>query len=242
MLREGLNKIWSFGLDCLFPQACLGCGQEDIFLCSNCRDQAGFLLKSAGVFRCPVCGVNSKQGMVCNRCQNQSELEQVIALTNYQSGTVQAELIEYLKYHFSPEASLEIKAWLKNNQELLLLLSKTDLIVPIPLHKRRYAERGFNQAEGIAQVIAQILAKPLKVDCLKRVKATKQQAKLNRAERISNVAAAFVCAEPKLVINKNVLLIDDVYTTGATMQAAAQALHQMGAGQVAGFTLARGNN
>ncbi len=240
MIQEGMAKIWSFVLDCVFPQSCLGCGDAEVFLCADCKKNSTDLNKAKGIFRCPSCGTDSSQGIVCTECETKSSIDQIIALVQYQPGVLPAELIEYLKYHYAKDAFLEIKEWLKSNQEILGLLSEVDMVIPLPLHPRRLAERGFNQAESIARIVAQIMTKPTNTTSLKRIRATKQQATLNRVERITNVANAFVCLQPAHVKDKTILLIDDVYTTGSTMQAAAMALKKAGAKKVRGFTLARG--
>lgn len=113
-----------------------------------------------------------------------------------------------------------------------------DLIVPIPLSPERYAARGYNQSERLGAVLAARLGVPLDTTSLQRTRDTMSQVGLSGAERRHNVAGAFAAAGQTLH-GRHVLLIDDVYTTGATLDAAAVALLAAGADTVSGYCLAR---
>lgn len=115
---------------------------------------------------------------------------------------------------------------------------ETDVIVPVPLHPSRYKERGYNQSELLANSLAALINQPVDKKTLIRRRATKTQVSLNAAERHKNVAAAFACTSNALS-DKSILLIDDVCTTGATLNACAQALKGAKARSVYGLTLAR---
>ncbi len=113
-----------------------------------------------------------------------------------------------------------------------------DTIVPIPLHKRRQGRRGFNQSALLASHLGQQMEIPVDKQAVNRVKHTMPQIGLSPAERLENVRNAFT-ADSQQVKNKQILLIDDVYTTGATMSAAADALLASGAAGVSAYCLAR---
>ncbi|MEK7122504.1 MAG: phosphoribosyltransferase family protein [Patescibacteria group bacterium] len=114
------------------------------------------------------------------------------------------------------------------------------IVVPIPLHRRRLHERGFNQAELFARAFCLTTNMDMRPDVLSRKKATKAQAELEQVSRRDNVADAFACSDPTRVKDASILLIDDVFTTCATLQEAAQTLHVAGAREVAALTLAHG--
>ena len=116
------------------------------------------------------------------------------------------------------------------------VLSEIDLVVPVPLHRRRLAERSFNQARLLADILGQRIRRPV-VDLLRRERYTLQQAKLSREERQGNVHHAFVRSNFQA---DAILLVDDVFTTGATMQECARVLKDNGAKRVIGFSMARG--
>ena len=113
-----------------------------------------------------------------------------------------------------------------------------DVIVPVPLHNSRYRERGYNQAALLAKGLSRLIGTPVNNKTLVRHRITKTQMTLNAAERKINVSNAFTCQSTALR-GKKVLLIDDVCTTGATLDACAQALKQAGVCAVYGLTLAR---
>ncbi|MDI1448064.1 phosphoribosyltransferase family protein [Polyangium sp. 6x1] len=114
-----------------------------------------------------------------------------------------------------------------------------DVVVPVPLHPRRLAERGYNQAALLAHAAAIELGVPLAARALVRLRDTPQQATLGRVERCTNVARAFVARSPRAVRGRRVLLVDDVATTGATLSACRDALVEAGARDVTALCLAR---
>jgi ComF family protein len=113
-----------------------------------------------------------------------------------------------------------------------------DLLAPMPLHWRRLRERGFNQAELLAEQLAPLSGLPV-VNAVRRVKHTPRQAGLTGKQRRANVKGAFMVPKPALVSGKRVLLVDDVLTTGASANSCAQALKEAGASTVAILALAR---
>jgi ComF family protein len=102
--------------------------------------------------------------------------------------------------------------------------NEIDLIIPVPLHFKRLRQRGYNQSELIAAGISEVLKKPVDTHSLKRKTKTSSQTKKNRYERWLNVNEVFEVAKPESVANKHILLIDDVVTTGATLESCTQAL------------------
>ena len=216
MLKGGItNWLW----DAMFPQFCLLCEQEGALLCVVCERSIEL------------------PGLVLHT--NNSVLGIVRSAGQYDPASGLGKLIEQLKYHYAAEAAGAVQRLVYRFWRHHVLAPRPDYIIPIPLHRRRLAERGFNQASVIAFAVAAALAVPLAENALVRARATKQQVKLNRAERLKNTQNAFAIKKPALVAGRHIWLIDDVYTTGSTMQAAAQVLRAAGA-TVNGFTLARG--
>ncbi|MBI4700233.1 MAG: ComF family protein [Deltaproteobacteria bacterium] len=119
------------------------------------------------------------------------------------------------------------------------LAQRPDVAVPVPLHRRRLAERGFNQAALIAGRVAADLGVPLRSRALLRTADTPPQAGLSRAARRANVRGAFVVSRPDQVRGRLVLLVDDIVTTGATLDACAAVLRASGARDVLGLTVAQ---
>jgi ComF family protein len=172
---------------------------------------------------------------VCAKCQQSTfRLEQVRAPLAYQDPT--ASIIHRFKFEglfalAKPLAGIMAASWPNWNKP-------PDTIVPIPLHKRRQRRRGFNQASLLAANLAEKLDLPVNIKAMRRVKHTIPQIGLSPMERFENVQDAFV-AVSKEVKNQHILLVDDVFTTGATMSAAAETLLASGAAGVSAYCLAR---
>ncbi len=241
MFRGG--ELVQFIKDCLFPIFCLGCDQEGVWWCDSCIIQSF----NGGEFYCPVCHLKNLNGKNCLNCQAASSLEAVAAFFNYQNNRAVSGLIKKFKYNLVTDIN---NLWLQITTEFLNTIwqagnlpSCDATLVPVPLHSRRRRERGFNQAQLIAQNIFQVLKKDhpgIQLDDLnlQRIKFTKQQAKLNRAERLSNLNGAFVW-QGRDALSKNIILVDDVFTSGATMQECARVLKSAGAQKVYGLVMAR---
>jgi ComF family protein len=122
--------------------------------------------------------------------------------------------------------------WLKNES--------WDLVVPVPLHGAKRRERGFNQAERLAEAFQAFSGLPVNKNALERVKSTQTQTRLSQAERRENVREAFRAAPNCKIKGRKIILIDDVMTTGATTNACARALVRRGAAEVCVWTVARG--
>lgn len=229
--------------DCLFPVFCLQCQTEGQWWCKKCIGE----LENVGVFYCPTCHLKNSNGQPCQRCQAATILNGVAAFFDYEEKSVVGQLIRQFKYNFAYDI---VDAW----QEiidiyLLKILADQKIntnfftIIPVPLYVSRQRERGFNQAQLIAELVYEKLKVNnwnvnLEISALKRQKATKQQAKLNREDRLKNLKDAFVWQSP-VACGKNIILIDDVYTSGSTMQECAKVLKRAGAQKVYGLVLAR---
>ncbi len=114
------------------------------------------------------------------------------------------------------------------------------LIIPVPLHKTKFNRRGYNQSELVTSEISKYLDLEIANDLILKTRPTKDQASLKEKNRIENMDNAFVCLRPGAVSGKKILLVDDVYTTGATMNECARILKQAGAAEVSGLAIARG--
>jgi ComF family protein len=115
---------------------------------------------------------------------------------------------------------------------------EADLLIPVPAHRGRERQRGYNQAALLAEALAEHLSLPVRPEALRRVRATPSQVGLDHLARRANVQGAFQ-ADPRWIAGRRVAVIDDVCTSGATLEACAAALYQAGAVAVWGFTLAR---
>lgn len=228
--------------NCLFPVFCLQCKKEGEWWCEKCITDC----KNTLALYCPVCHLKNDDGKPCFKCKAETSLNGVAAFFDYDEQSIIGQLIKKFKYGFVYDigstweiiANLYIKFLITN----LKINSSSFCVIPVPLHKKRFKERGFNQAEIMAEKIIKNFQNNELV-CLDKVnlsrqKQTKQQAKLNRVERIQNLKDAFIWSG-KVVAPKTVLLIDDVYTSGTTMNECAKILKKNGTQKVYGIVIAR---
>ena len=219
-------------LDCLFPRICVGCGRIGEYICAECAAHLPFLYGPL----CPHCGQPQASGMLCSSCASTlSSLSSVRSIFRFE-GTVR-NAVHALKYHNLRAIAPTLAANLAGDATEITAMA--DLLVPVPLHPQRERLRGYNQSELLAREVGVVTGVPLSARSLRRNKASVSQARSrNLEERRRNVADAFTCADES-VSDKRILLIDDVCTTGATLEACAAALRAAGASAVSGLTVAR---
>jgi ComF family protein len=222
-------------LDSLFPIQCLGCGNFDDWICEDCHSTLPILTQQ----QCPICKkVETKNGETCPNCLKKEDnfIDGVFVASSFQDKLLK-KAIHYYKYRFVYDLSKPLSLLLAQS-----LFNSTvpapDIIIPVPLHKRRARWRGFNQSELLAKNLD--LQIPLITDTLLRTKYTIPQVKMkNRNKRQQNLNNAFTVKNTQHINGKNVLLIDDVLTTGTTLNKCAKVLKQSGCNKVFCLVLAR---
>lgn len=225
---QGYRLFWQL-VDALFPPRCVGCGQAGERWCAACAETVQPLIAPL----CEVCGDISATGL-CPRCARQRP-----AYTALRSWAVFAGPVRHALHRLKYRRDLGAADVLARH--LAAVFRRTDWnvdwVVPIPLGARRLRERGYNQAALLARPLAWQLERPLRPGVLQRVRETRSQVGLDREARRRNVREAFRAAAA--VAGRRVLLVDDVATTGATLEAAATALRRAGAVDVFALTVAR---
>jgi ComF family protein len=149
------------------------------------------------------------------------------------------EIIHQLKYRSHPSLARPLARRLAELYQLHFAHIRAELVIAVPLHRSRERERGFNQAFELARHFAGLVGVPVERGCLLRVRPTKVQAGLSRRERRLNLKGAFEVKRVAGIKGRNVVLVDDVFTTGATLNECARILKQGGAQSVNGLTVAR---
>jgi ComF family protein len=220
--------------DTIFPAHCFGCDAEGKFVCDDCYGT----LDISGMFCCPVCHAKNDTGKSCISCATKIAIDQHVAITPYQEDGLIGDMMHSFKYHFAEDVRDVFDRMMSDFLSGRSL--DVDIIIPVPLHKKRYVERGFNQSEIIAQTVARVLQVPIEMNRLVRSRYTVKQAKLKREERLKNLTDAFEIKNPQDLVGKKVLVVDDVFTTGSTVNECAKALKLAGAGEVISFSIARG--
>lgn len=228
-------------LELLFVPHCPACDQRaEPPLCPACADTLVELGRA-----CPRCAepqAGPGPAVVCARCRTTDwPLTTLVAPWRY--GGQLALAVQALKFARRASVARDLAGLLAPFLAATVAAGEVDAVVPVPLHWRRLASRGFNQAEALARHgrRAAGLTTPIVRAALRRVRSTAPQTGLTAAARARNLAGAFVVPARRAaaVAGRRVLLLDDVVTTGATMAAAGHALLAAGAAEVIGFALAR---
>ncbi len=200
-------------------------------MCDRCYSQIDLKQNPS----CNFCGEPIKSGSICTRCKQQTPYFAKLRSLGYYSGPLRDAIVS-LKYH----RNIGLGSFFAPALCVIIVKEKwnIDFITSIPLSANRKKERGYNQAEILARPIARRMNLPYSEKPVHRNKHTSSQVGLSVKERQLNMKDAFM-ADPQVVKDKSILLIDDVATTGATMDACAKALLDAGCRQVFGLTLAK---
>ena len=223
-LRPGLKRV----RDRALPQSCFFCGDSSTeTVCAPCAAELPRLAKQV----CPRCQLDAANGEVCGRCLKKPPLwEHLIAQWRYEFPLDRAMVSA--KYHHA----FAIYRWAAVHRHAWPFAAGATLI-PVPLAELRLQSRGYNQAQLIAEEMAKRFALKVDTDAVIRIRETEVQQRLNWIERRQNVRSAFVAT--RSFMGEAVVLIDDVLTTGATLNSLARALLEAGATRVDAFVLAR---
>ena len=225
-------KLKGMALDLLFPQHCVGCGKEGEFLCYSCRQSLPRITPPL----CPRCGRPQPSGILCPSCVSWSAKIDGIRSPFRFDGAMR-EAIHQLKYRNLRALAVPLAKLLQDY--LITDPVPAEVLVPVPLHRKRLRERGYNQSSLLARQLGKLANLPVVDDCLIRQRHAPPQARTATVEeRQSHVTDAFACRDHRLR-DKQVLLIDDVSTSGATLDACAAALKIAGAVSVWGLVMAR---
>jgi len=219
------GELRNFLLELFFPKFCFGCQREGNYLCEDCealldvsRDHQRF------------------------KTENLSDLYFALEYKN----PIIKNLILRFKYEpFAKELSIPLASLIIDHFQLIenpppFLAERTGFIlIPVPLKKRKLRWRGFNQAEELAKEISNFLGIPIINDVLIKIKETPSQVELSGKEREENAKGVFLCQNIEKIRGRKILLVDDVYTTGATMEECARILKIVRAREVIGIVIAR---
>lgn len=227
LLQQSLNDL----LNLIYPQLCYCCQEETPTpgenTCLDCR------------LKLPLTNFHRhRKNSFTERFLGRLPLHTGSAYFHYRKGGLVRKMIYQLKYHGKKEIGIEIgKAYgyeLKNSE----LYQDIDLIVPVPLHPDRRRERGYNQSDMFAIGLSESMSIPWKADAIKRKKYTSTQTKKDKFDRLGNMENVFEVSVAKQIKGKHILLVDDVLTTGATMEVCGLCLSKIPNTKVSMATIA----
>lgn len=227
-VTELLIDFW----DQVYPNLCLGCkktlDKQEKLLCVHCR----MMLPETGYHR-------EMESELIRRFAGKVKVEHVAAHYRFAKKSVVQKLIHQLKYKDDPDSGVLAGRWYGFQLRAECpWIDKIDLLIGVPLHKKRLRKRGYNQADCIAEGISEATKLPMRTDVMSRVRFNGSQTRKNRLQRWLNVETVFRVVKPEAIIGKHVALVDDVLTTGATIEACAIELHRAGCRSVSVLTIA----
>jgi ComF family protein len=230
-------------LDILYPRRCLGCGlsapEAFRYMCWDCwSDAARIEAPFCELCGDPVAGAVDHD-FICYSCSAEKPAFDGARSAARYDGAV-GEALRQLKYEKALWLAPDVAELLQNCLDAEYSDRAFDVLVPVPLHHIRRRERGYNQSAVLAGELGRRMGCPVQPGSLRRIRPTATQTNLTAQERLSNVVGAFQHGRTQRLVDRRVLLIDDVMTTGATVNACAKALKKGGAASVHVVTAARG--
>lgn len=245
MNKKIFKKYLNWTLDLIFPGFCPLCRNQafadgEHYSCLSCLDELPWVTGT----RCELCGIPMAgidfRGLSCMNCREEN--------LSFESGRCMMlldvkgkNLIHEMKYHGVKDVIRDFPAWVERSPGFVEHLVNS-ILIPVPLHPKRLQSRGFNQSQWIAEAMMRETRGSSEVyDCLRRTKNTPTQTKFDRSERKKNVKNAFALKPGNCLDRENrIVLVDDVYTTGATLNACADTLVGEGFNRISVATLGHG--
>lgn len=218
-------------IELIFPRHCFVCGnilsRTEQYICMNC---------SIGL---PLIE-EEKRAEIEKLFWGIIPIEQATSYIYYRKGSPYNKLLHQLKYNNKPQVGIHLAINAATDIKPSGFFKEIDIIVPMPLSKKKLKERGYNQCDYIAEGLSQVTGIPVVKNCVIRTKANETQTHKTREERWKNVEGIFAITKPEILKNRHILLIDDVLTTGATIANCAKAIHETGC-KISIFTIAYSN-
>lgn len=233
-IRKIARSASDYVLSFIAPKICLICenlitedGRCLDYMCNNCNDKIPFFNTSEDL----------TARLVGKIPQNDINIDKSIALMDIKKNDKYMDLIYELKYNNYRKIAYELgkksAIYMEMNH-----FTDFDAVVPVPIHSAKKRERGYNQSDYIAKAIAEHFEKPHYTNVAKRTVYTESQTKLAKESRSANVIGIYNIEKPQLIAGKNILICDDVFTTGSTINSLATALKQAGATRILSATIA----
>jgi len=220
MIQHTVKRCLQDFSSLIYPHYCAACGcalyKNEIILCMKCYAE----LPRTGFHKDP-------ENEVAQLFWGRIRLCHVTSFIYFAKGSRYQKILHALKYNGQTEIGIEMGRMFGSELKDTSF-SEADLIIPVPLHRKKHRKRGYNQSELIASGMAEVLRLPVQTGLISRIDDTLSQTRKSRYERWENVRYTFRCENPEAARNRHVLLVDDVITTGATIEACASCLLSSG--------------
>lgn len=228
------HRLYEGFLSLIYPHLCLACGKhisvDQEAICVSCQ----YYLPKTNYHL-------EKENPFTDRFWGRFPLQTGTALLHFSKGGRVQRLIHHLKYQGKPEVGVRLGQMLGNLLRQSEDYRDIDLIIPVPLHPKKEHQRGYNQSDVFAQGLSESMEVKWNKRILIRTHATETQTKKSRLERLQNVSQVFELKQPKALRNKHILLVDDVMTTGATLEACAVKILEVAGARVSLATIGIAN-
>lgn len=237
-----MNKVKDLILDILYPKFCVNCGKEGFYLCDDCL----YFVEILEFQYCPFCFPPklSSGGRTCVFCKNNHFLDGLYFACSYENQIVK-KLITEFKYEPFVKDYSELLSFFIVSHLASLKKAFSDFdgfsLIPVPMFIKKQRARGYNQAEEIAKNLSEILKLEMLPNVLIKTKPTLSQTELEKEERKNNIKDSFLIKNSERIKGKKIILVDDVFTSGATLDECARILKQNHAREVWGMAIARGS-
>lgn len=224
-------------LDLLFPKKCLGCGRWGLYVCLSCKKK----LKEA-TLKCFVCKKETYLGLTHISCVHKNSLDGLYGFYFYTP--LVKRIITSIKFRLVQNAIYEVMtlvplSFIEKIHEIKLLFPDA-ILLAVPLHQKRIKKRGFNQSLVMAKYLASIMNIPICETIIERINDTPYQSQIHSlSDRKYNIKNAFRVVDANRIINRNIILFDDVYTTGSTLLEMVNTLKKNKSGKIYAITFAK---
>ena len=238
-LSNRYKKFKNIILDILFPRFCLRCHKEGDWICPDCLSTISILEYQY----CPFCMQRVFEKTVCYKHKNKN-LDKLFFAVSYKNSLIKKAIKKFKYPPFLRELTpyfcyLIISHFLLIENKTILEDKNNSFLIPIPISSFKKRWRGYNQSEEIAKQLSISLKIPILTNNLIKIKKTEPQSNLSKIQRIENVKNVFEIKNAQEIQGKRIFLVDDVFTTGATMEECARVLKNAGARNVFGIAIAR---
>jgi ComF family protein len=214
-----------------FPELCLGCQRslllQEEFICTHCH------------YSLPYTNFHLEQdSQAAKKLWGRVRVEKVASYLYFASGSHVQQIMHSIKYRNRPSAAQFLGRHYGVELVAADVFKDADLIIPVPLHKKRMIQRGYNQSEYFGKGLSESMGIEMHTTIIKRTHHRKSQITRNRYERYENTKGIFTIRQPAAIVDRHIILVDDILTTGATLEACANALLEVKGVKVSIITLA----